>query len=100
MPHDPERMPPPPRTGQTPLSADVYEHTMIEAFRNADMAFAVMVDDEKGCIWIGSRGRPPRPDRRMDVIIRVAYELVDEFLAATADETTTGQYEVGEEPES
>jgi hypothetical protein len=87
-------MPPEPH-GDTPLSADVFDHTMIEAFRSAPLAFAVMVDDDKGAVWIGARGRDPDPDRELDVLLYAARSLVDQFLRALGGEKAGGHYEKG-----
>ena len=58
-------MPPEPDGTQT-VSNEVFDHMAVEAFKNADLAFAVCVDHAKGMVWIARRGCTPDPDRVTD----------------------------------
>jgi hypothetical protein len=59
-------MPPEP-DGERIVSSEVFDHTAVQAFKNAGCAFAICVDDEKGAVWVARRGRTPDPD---DVVER------------------------------
>jgi hypothetical protein len=95
MPDD-RPMPKPP-DGETTLSDDVYEHTVVEAFRNSPAAFAVMIDPERSCIWIGARGRALEPDTNpLDALLWTVYKLVDHVLSIPADPDRPGHYRKGD----
>jgi hypothetical protein len=72
--------------GDRIVSADVFDHTAVEAFRNAGVAFAVCVDDEKGCVWVARRGRTPDPDVPTEAALMFALYAVNRALAVYGTE--------------
>lgn len=72
-------MPPEP-DGERIVSHEVFDHTAVEAFRNAGCAFAVCVDDEKGCVWVARRGRTPDVANPPDAALMVALYAANHAL--------------------